>query len=459
MAESAGRSSGTPGARGEAPRLQSWKEIAAYFGRSVRTVQRWEARGGLPVYRLPGPLGSVYADEFELGAWWKRHRTRLEREEPPHAGPGARGGWTWWTVAVAALLVVTVGSLVPLALRSASSSVVGRSRPVDPEVREAYLRGRLFLDSPTEEETAKAIASFQQAIRKDPGHAPAYAGLARAHLAAANVLVPARHARAPARAAAQKALTLDPTLGEAYLSRGLLRAALDWDLRGSEGDLRRALAIDPRDARAHLYLGFALLLQGRPEEGLAELEQAQQQDPLSVKINARLGMTYAVLGRHEQALGQCRKALEIDKNSGEGHACLGYVLERKGAHREAGREYGRAEELGYRASPQVARLAALAGNEEEARKRLQALTEEWRRRRAWSPYEIAKVWHALGDDEAAFAWLETAYQEHDQTLIALSVEPEWVGLRSDPRFSALARKIGVRAAGSGPSATRVDGGR
>jgi tetratricopeptide (TPR) repeat protein len=428
MSGSAHWTEATSGTRSGTRRLQSWKEIATYFGRSVRTVQRWEARGGLPVYRLPGRLGSVYADEAELEAWWSRHRTRLEAEGPPVALPPVRSPWPWLTAALAALLLVTVGLLVPLVVRSAPRSVAGR--PVDPGVREAYLRGRLFLDSPTEEETTKAIDSFQEAIRKDPAHAPAYAGLARAHLAAANVLVPTRQAMAPAKAAALKALVLDPSLGEAYTSRGLLRAALDWDLPGSETDLRRAVEIDPADAWAHLYLGFAFLLQGRRDEGLAEVERAQQQDPLSVKINARLGMTYAFLGRHEQALGQCRKALDIDKNAGEAHACVGYVFERKGTYADAVREYERAAELGYRAAPQVARVTALAGREAEARRRLDLLKEEWRRRRAWSPYEIAKVCHALGDEEEAFTWLETAYQEHDQALIALSVEPEWEGLRA-----------------------------
>jgi tetratricopeptide (TPR) repeat protein len=446
MAESAHRPLLAFGLNGVPPRLQSWKEIAAYFGRSVKTVQRWEARRGLPVYRVPGRLGSVYAYDFEIAAWLNRHETPL--------GPGEPGGalqrWTPWLATAGGLLLVAALSVtLAIVLRSSRSSAPRRL--VDPEAREAYLKGRLFLESPTEEGARKAIDSLERAVRQDPAHAPAYASLARAHLAAANLFVPTRKAKDAAWTAASKALSLDPSLAEGFTSRGLLRAALDWDLKGSEGDLRSAVAIDAGDAKAHLYLGITLMLQGRREEGLAEIEQARQLDPLSLKINSRLGMVYAVLGWHERALEQCRQALELDKNAAEAHACLGYALERKGVFRDAASEYERAGDLGYPASPHLARLAALGGQEAEARKRLRSLQEGWRKGRAGSPYEIARVCHALGDDEEAFAWLETAYEEHDKALIALAVEPDWESLHSDPRFVALTRTIGVRAPSSGPS--------
>jgi tetratricopeptide (TPR) repeat protein len=315
---------------------------------------------------------------------------------------------------------------------------------VDPEVREAYLKGRLFLESPTEEQTRKAIQSFEQAVHKDPGDASAYAGLARAYGAASNVLVRPRQAIPPAKAAALKALALDSSLAEAYTSRGLLRAAFDWDLPGSESDLRHALEIDPGDAPARLYLGIVLLVRGRQEEGLSEVERAQRQDPLSTKINSRLGMIYALLGQHAKSLRQCRKALELDRNSAEGHTCLGYAFERKGRYRDAIEEYERANDLGYRASPHIARVAALAGHKAEATRRLRRLKQEWQQGEAWSPYEIARVCRALGDDDQTFAWLETAYEERDQTLVGLLADPDWDGLRSDRRFVALAQRIGLR---------------
>ena len=275
-----------------------------------------------PVYRLPG-LGAVYANGFELDAWWDDHRTRLEHDEP--AAPSEkRARMSRPAVARGAVAVAALGLAFGLVLWTYSRRPA--SRPVDPGVREAYLKGRLFLESPTEEQTRKAIDSFEQAVRDDPGHAPAYAGLARAHLASANLLVPTRDAIAPAQAAARKAISLDASSAEAYTAQGLLRAALDWDPRAAERDLRHAVQIDPSDARAHLYLGIALILQGRNEEGVTALERARQLDPVSLKINARLGMIYAFVGRREQGLAQCHKALELDKNSPEGHMCVGFVL-------------------------------------------------------------------------------------------------------------------------------------
>ena len=391
------------------------------------------------VYRLPG-LGAVYANGFELDAWWDDHRTRLEHDEPA-APPEKRARMSRPAVARGAVAVAALGLAFGLVVWTYQRRPA--SHPVDPGVREAYLKGRLFLESPTEEQTRKAIDSFEQAVRDDPGHAPAYAGLARAHLASANLLVPTRDAIAPAQAAARKAISLDASSAEAYTAQGLLRAALDWDPRAAERDLRHAVQIDPSDARAHLYLGIALILQGRNEEGVAVLERARQLDPVSLKINARLGMIYAFLGRREQGLAQCHKALELDKNSPEGHMCVGFVLERGGAYREAASAYEKASELGYRAAPHAARVLALSGQVVEARRRLRALEEGRRRGQAWSPYDLAKVSHALGDEEGAFAWLEVAYNERDETLVALRVEPEWNNLRSNPRFVAIARKTGV----------------
>jgi hypothetical protein len=123
--------------------------------------------------------------------------------------------------------------------------------------------------------------------------------------------------------------------------------------------------------------------------------------------------------------------------------CVGFVLERGGAYREAALSYEKASELGYRAAPHAARVLALSGQVVEARRRLRALEEGRRRGQAWSPYDLAKVSHALGDEEGAFAWLEVAYNERDETLVALRVEPEWDNLRSNPRFVAIARKTGV----------------
>lgn len=574
MSEPARRPPAHPGKPEASPRLESWKEIASYLGRSVRTVQRWEARADLPVYRLHERLGSVYAHSHELDAWWSEHGARLEHDDK-HPAATVRGHRPWAAATLGAMAMVAVG-LALLSLRPARpsgtlrlavlpfenlsgdpaqepftdgvteelltqlaqptsprlailarSSVIGykktgkaldqvgreldadyilegsvrrsagrvrvtaqlirvqdrihlwaesydrdagdpvaaqvdvvrsiarqvtlrlsvEDRPaasppaVDPEVREACLKGRLFLESPTKEQTRKAIESFEQAIRKDPASAPAYAGLARAYGAASNLLVRPSQAMPAAKAAALKALSLDSRLAEAYTARGLLRAAFDWDLPAAESDWRYALEIDPGEAQAHLYLGLGLLIQGRREEGVSEVERAHRQDPLSLKINARLGMVYALVGRHEQALRQCRKTLELDEHSAEARTCLGFVYERKGMYREALREYERAAELGYPAWPQIARASALAGRRTEAKRLLRRLQEDWRQGQARSPYAIAKVCDALGERDEVFAWLDKAYEEHDHTLIALAADPEWDPLRSDQRFTRLAQRI------------------
>ncbi len=182
---------------------------------------------------------------------------------------------------------------------------------------------------------------------------------------------------------------------------------------------------------------------GRHEEAIAEIERAEELDPLSLIINAIAGYVYYFASEYDQAIDHCQKALELDPNFATAHYFIGWVYERKGMYGEAIAELQKARTL----SGNIDFLAvlghayAVSGRTKQARKILdevKALSE-----RAYvSPYLLALIYMGLGEKDQAFAWLETAFTERAINLVVLKVDPRYDGLRDDPRFDDLLRRIG-----------------
>ena len=310
--------------------------------------------------------------------------------------------------------------------RDDGRSAAARPAP-SPEAYEAYLRGRYYWNKRTEDAIRRSQALFRQSIDADPSFAPAWAGLADAH----NLV-----GQAPeAKAAAQKALELDPDLAQAHAALGNVALFHDFDMRAAERSFRRAIALDPAYATAHQWYAFALAASRRFDEAIAHIRRARELDPLSLSIATDVGQILYYAGRYDEAEREARKALDMDEHFPQAHNLIATILLTKhdvpGAERELGGGY----------SPGAQAIAAAyAGRTQEAR----ALAAELPK----SNPERFDVWRAefllaLGEKKEALDELERAYRDRAGDLIMIGVEPTFAGLRGDPRFDGLLRKLGL----------------
>jgi tetratricopeptide (TPR) repeat protein len=317
---------------------------------------------------------------------------------------------------------------------------LARPRPVAPEAYHACLRGRFFWNKRTEAGLRKAIESFNEAIAKDATYAPAYAGLADSYaLLGSNFhdAIPPREAMPPAKAAALKALELDPQLGEAHTSLGYVLMAYDWDLPAAEKEFQQALRSNPSYATAHHWYAHFLLAAGQPDQAAAEMKVAQSLDPLSLPVNVGVGWCSYFARRYDEAIVQYRKTLELEADFALARQALGMALEQKGAYGEAIAEFQRAVALSGGSASTIASLGhacALAGARADARAQLERLAELSRRKYVPAIYR-ALICLGLGDRDRAAAWFSKAREERSEYFIYRRLDPIFDSVRSDKRFT------------------------
>ncbi len=327
----------------------------------------------------------------------------------------------------------------------AAQKRLASARPVSPEAREAYLRGRYWLTRGTGAAMVKAREHFQNAIALEPTYAQAYAGLSLAHIFLRSYgMLPTTEAIPQAKAAALKALELDAATTDARLALAGIMVEYEWDFAGAEREYRQVLEQNPNSAQAHQWYSALLSEIGRPEEAIAEIKKAYELDPVSLRVGVDLGRAY-YWGRHyDQAIEQYRKVLELEPNYSSAHSMLGLALLEKRQYDEAIAELQKGVALipgniGY--SVWLGYAYAVAGRKSDAEKML-AIQFEERARRHTAAQAIALTHLGLGDTDKAFAWLETAYQERDGMAV-LKAYPVWDSIRSDLRFQDLLRRVGL----------------
>ncbi len=312
------------------------------------------------------------------------------------------------------------------------------------EAYQFYLKGRYHWNERTIRALRKAIECFQQAIAEDPGYALPYSGLADCYhiLGAFRALAP-REAMPKAKAAALKALEIDETLAEPHTALAWAKFTFDWDWAGAESEFRKALELNPRYATAHHWYADFLVALGRLEEAIAATERAKELDPLSLIINTHAGWVLYFARRYDQAIEQCKKALELDPGFATGQFFLGQAYEQKGMYAEAATVFQRFPRTGPQMSA-AGRVFALSGNRDQASRMLDRL-EQLAGERYVSPYDIAVVHAALGQNDQAFEWLQKALEDRSFMLVFLKVDPALDSLRSDARFEGLVKHIGLPA--------------
>jgi eukaryotic-like serine/threonine-protein kinase len=314
------------------------------------------------------------------------------------------------------------------------------------EAYQLYLKGRYYWNKRTGETLRKGVEHFQQAIEKDPSYALAYAGLADSYilLGVYNVLPP-KEAYPLAKAAAMRALEMDETLAEAHVSLASVMGDYDWERTRAEREYTRAIELNPNYATAHQWYAELLSQMGRHEEAIIQIKQAKELDPLSLIINSVEGWLYYLARQPDQAIEQCRKVTEMDPNFSVVHVYLGRALAFKGEYEQAIAELQTAIRLDEDSwtLASLGHTYAIAGRREEALKLLNRLKELSTRRHV-SPYHIAAIHAGLNEKEQAFEWLKKAYEQREQSLIFLKVDPLMDNLRSDSRFADLLRRVGFK---------------
>jgi len=322
-------------------------------------------------------------------------------------------------------------------------------KTVDPASYELYLKGRYFWGKRTPESIQKAIELFEQAIAADPTNALAYSGLADCYMSSGFSFdfgsLPPKEAIPKAKAAAAKAIEIDDSLAEVHNTLAFAKLNYDWDFSGSEGEFKRALELNPGYANAHHWYAHYLIAVGRPDESLAESKRALELDPVSPIMGVHLGWLYYYLRQYDRAIDQLNKTLELDPNYGLAHWYIGFAREQQGRYSEAVDAIQRAENLlkgNLIVEADRAHALALSGRRAETEEALRNLLAKSPVRYV-NPVEIALVHIALGHNEEAFQWLDRGYEERSDLLVYLKVDPRFDPIRSDTRFAALVRRVGL----------------
>jgi TolB-like protein/DNA-binding winged helix-turn-helix (wHTH) protein/Tfp pilus assembly protein PilF len=309
-------------------------------------------------------------------------------------------------------------------------------------VYQLILRARALRQEATEQSAWQCVATFEQAIRLEPGHAPAHAGLADCYRLLG---APGWEAGPPAelmeraRVAVAEAMRLDPRQPEAYAVRGMVTFATAWDTAAAERDLRQAIALNPSYARAHQYLSSVLTTQRRFDEAVAAARKAVDLDPLSPNENTTLGVRLFYAGRLDDAVAQFQRTLQRSPNLPVAHWGLAMAYRELGRQAEAVAALERAITLSGESPYMQAWLAhqlAVAGNTARAR----AIRRDLERQattRFVSPFLFALIASGLGERDATLMWLERTATARSGWVPFLPVEPEFAWLRGDPRFRAL----------------------
>jgi len=321
-------------------------------------------------------------------------------------------------------------------------------KTVDPAAYELYLQAQFHMGKATAPDSRKALAYFQEAVAKQPDYALAHAGLANAYerlaSSAYNVLAP-REAFPAAKAAALRALELDPSVGEAYTSLAWDSFIYDHDFPAAESRYRQGLRLSPNFADGHRSFSIFLVRMSRFDEAVREVTRAHELDPLSLEGNIAPGFILHHARRNEESLSYFRHALDMDENFARAHWGLGLSLTSLKRLDEAIAELRKAVELSQGSGAQLGSLGyayAAAGRRAEAlevAQRLQAIAKE----HYVPPGAVALVFSGLGDADAAMLWLERANEERDPWVTGIQIEPMFDPIRTDPRFQDLVRRVGL----------------
>jgi TolB-like protein/tetratricopeptide (TPR) repeat protein len=333
-----------------------------------------------------------------------------------------------------------VAEALKIRLGVSTRQVIAKKPTDNLEAYQLYLQGRFYLEAQTAECGVQALNYFNQAIQLAPDYAQAHAGLADLYLAS-----PDPKEAKKAKEAALRAVQLDAGLTEAHLALGRVKMHQDWDWTGAEKEFKTAIALNEKSAFAHDGYATFLYAVGRLDQALEEFKRALQLDPLSVGINMTLASVLSRSGQHDEAVKQAQRTLDLAPTNFGAEFRLAWVLWWQGNRGKAIEMFEKARKLYPESVFPVESLGFMYGSlgkRSEAERMIEALNELSSKQYVPEIF-YAKIYASLGDKEDALRWLEKAYEVRAGDLIWLKVDRRWDNVRSDPRFEALLKKVGL----------------
>jgi tetratricopeptide (TPR) repeat protein len=423
-------------------RLESWKEIAAYLNRSERTVRRWEEREGLPVHRLQhDKRGSVYAYARQLDAWRESRRQLVEAEQPDRVSSGTSGGWktaSWVGAGVASILLVV--TLAWLANRSTTAAPTPNPEAV------RLVQRALFRDNPGRVQIETAIRTYREAIRIDPTYAPAWSGLATAHLALGWFgEAPVAETIPQARSEAQEAMRIDPTLGAPWRVLAFASHFFDYDHSTAEKQFRRAIELRPDDATALSWFGDFWADLRKFDEARQYYMRAQAAAPRWLEPMTFAANVHYFTGHLDLAIAEYERVLGYEPGFGFANHFLGRAQLAAGRLAPGVERLRKSDELLGRvpfSRSDLGYALAVSGRRSEAE---EILADMMRRRSEgyYPAFAIAVVLLGLGETEMALDWLERAVDERHVGFCLPTVDPLYDVVRAHPRFRRVLERINI----------------
>jgi len=350
-------------------------------------------------------------------------------------------------VALQSEMARDVSSKLKTRLSGADEVKVTKNYTENPEAYQLYLRGRYHYAKLTKEDMQRGVQYFQQAIKLDPNFAMAYVGIADSYNATPsfNYLSP-REAIPQAKAAALRALEIDPTLAEAHTALATSITEYDWDWEKAEREFKRALELNPNAAGTHFLYGLIYLLpMERTADAVSEIQRSVELEPLNVNMGANLAAAYMYARQNERALEQARKTYDLEPNFVGGRIWLATVYDTNGMYKQAS-ELCEESLRSDPANPPFLTLAGYAYAKDGQRQKAEEVIKTWKevaKTQYVSHYWIAPTYAALGERDHAFEELERAYLERDYFMPRLKIDPIMDSLRDDPRFADLVKRVGL----------------
>jgi TolB-like protein/Flp pilus assembly protein TadD len=310
-----------------------------------------------------------------------------------------------------------------------------------------YLKGRHLWNRRAPDDLKKAAEYFGDSVKEDPGFALGYAGLADCyHLLYADWNIDSKANKEKANAMIAEALKLDPDLAEARTTRASMLCN-DYRIRDSESEFRRAIELKPSYATAHQWYFWLLLYELRWDEALREIERAVELDPLSYIISVNHAFFYFWKRDYARARTLLEKAIDLNPSAGEPHGSLAMCYAKLGMRDEAKRELDTAVELFQGLFPHVRAysdmLLAYLDDDKQTVARLLPDIEAHFEEAGSSASDIGGYYMYLGENDKGFAWLEKAYSSREPGLLIMRLGPNLDGVRMDPRYLDLLKRLGL----------------
>ena len=337
-----------------------------------------------------------------------------------------------------------VSAKLKLKLSGADEAKVTKTATANPEAYQAYLKGRYYWNRRTSENLKKAIEQFKAATDLDPNYALAYTGLADCFIVLNEYAgTPILETAPQAKTYAERAIAIDPQLGEPHATLGKVNAQL-WQWAEAEREYKRAIELNPNYATAYHWYSIDLKTLGRNDEAAAMINRASELDPLSSVISINVTRMYQLQNNHDAAIKNTLKVIELDPNFDAAYDFLGQSYLKQGWNAEAIANLEKAVELSNRASVDLYDLGygyAVTGKRAEANAILKELEEKYARKESLGRYS-AGVYAGLGDKDRAFEWLEKEFQAKGE-LGNIRWAIPYETLREDLRYKDLLKRMNL----------------